>query len=108
MELWRKGAQSWSREERLSVAQGVPAVESTGLEIDAARQLWLATRRGLFRVDPYSRQSRHFGVRNGLPSQEFNDGALLLTADGTLVGSMADGAVMLLDTTCLLYTSRCV
>ena len=99
LELWRKGAQSWSREERLSVAQGVPAVESTGLEIDAARQLWLATRRGLFRVDPYSRQSRHFGVRNGLPSQEFNDGALLLTADGTLVGSMADGAVMLLDTT---------
>ena len=98
LELWRKGAQTWSREERLSVAEGVPAVESTGLEIDAARQLWLATRRGLFRVDPYSRQSRLFGVRNGLPSQEFNDGALLLMADGTLVGSTADGAVVLLDT----------
>lgn len=98
LELWRKGAQAWTREDRLSVAEGVPAVESTGLEIDAARQVWLATRRGLFRVDPYSRQSRHFGVRNGLPSQEFNDGALLLTADGTLVGSTADGAVVLLDT----------
>ena len=98
LELWRKGAQAWSRQDRLSVAEGVPAVESTGLEIDAARQLWLATRRGLFRVDPYARQSRHFGVRNGLPSQEFNDGALLLTVDGTLVGSTADGAVVLLDT----------
>ena len=98
LELWRKGATSWAREDRLSVAQGVPAVESTGLEIDAARQLWLATRRGLFRVDPYSRQSRHFGVRDGLPSQEFNDGALLLTQDGTLVGSTADGALVLLDT----------
>ena len=98
LELWRKGTQAWAREDRLSVAQGVPAVESTGLEIDAARQLWLATRRGLFRVDAQARQSRHFGVRNGLPSQEFNDGALLLMANGTLVGSTADGALVLLDT----------
>ena len=98
LEQWRKGAQGWSRTQRLTVSGGIPAVESTGLEVDANRFLWLGTRRGLFRIDPASAQVRNFGVRDGLLSQEFNDSALLLTGDGVLVGTAVDGSVMLLDT----------
>ncbi|MEO8365717.1 MAG: ATP-binding protein [Pseudoxanthomonas sp.] len=98
VELWRADARGWQREQRLAVAEGVPSVESTGLEIDAGKRLWLATRRGLFRIDPQSRQVRNFGVRDGLLSQEFNDRALFITEDGVLAGSATDGSVMLLDT----------
>ena len=98
LESWRKGPRGWHRERRMAVAEGVPAVESTGLQIDGGKRLWLATRRGLFRIDPKSGQVRNFGVRDGLLSQEFNDRALLITSDGVLVGTTADGSVMLLDT----------
>ena len=98
LELWRGDARGWRRERRLAVAEGVPAVESTGLEIDAGKRLWLATRRGLFRIDPRSGQVRNFGVRDGLLSQEFNDRALFITDDGVLAGSAIDGSIMLLDT----------
>ncbi|HYM86514.1 MAG TPA: ATP-binding protein, partial [Pseudoxanthomonas sp.] len=99
LELWRNQGDGWKREKRMAVAEGVPAVESTGLRLDAGKRVWLATRRGLFRIDPATGNVRHFGVRDGLLSQEFNDRALLITSDGVLVGTMADGAVMLLDTT---------
>jgi signal transduction histidine kinase/CheY-like chemotaxis protein/streptogramin lyase len=98
LELWRRDARGWRREKRLAVAEGVPAVESTGLEIDAGKRLWLASRRGLTRIDPQSGQVRNFGVRDGLLSQEFNDRALFITADGVLTGSATDGSIMLLDT----------
>ena len=98
LELWRGDARGWRREQRLAVADGVPAVESTGLEIDAGKRLWLATRRGLFRIDQQSGKVRNFGVRDGLLSQEFNDRALFITDDGILAGSATDGSVMLLDT----------
>ncbi len=98
LELWRGDTRGWRREQRLAMAEGVPSVESTGLEIDAGERLWLATRRGLFRIDPKSLQVRNFGVRDGLLSQEFNDRALFITADGVLAGSATDGSIMLLDT----------
>ena len=98
LELWRGDARGWRRERRLAVAEGVPAVESTGLEVDAGKRLWLATRRGLFRIDPQSGQVRNFGVRDGLLSQEFMDRALFITDDDVLAGSATDGSIMLLDT----------
>ena len=98
LELWRGDARGWQREKRLAAAEGVPSVESTGLEVDAGKRLWLATRRGLFRIDQQSGQVRNFGVRDGLLSQEFNDRALFITDDGVLAGSAIDGSVVLLDT----------
>ncbi|MEP6906587.1 MAG: ATP-binding protein [Pseudoxanthomonas sp.] len=99
LESWRRDARgSWTLERRISSANGLPALESTGLKMDAERRLWLATRRGLFRVDPVKNQVRNYGVRDGLLNQEFNDRALLLTASGVLAGGAADGSVMLLDT----------
>ncbi|MEO6104205.1 MAG: ATP-binding protein, partial [Pseudoxanthomonas sp.] len=98
LELWRGDGRGWQRERRLALAEGVPSVESTGLEVDAGKRVWLATRRGLFRIDPGSGMVRNFGVRDGLLSQEFNDRALFITNDGVLAGSAMDGSVMLLDT----------
>ena len=42
LELWRGDARGWRREKRFAVAEGVPAVESTGLEVDAGKRPWLA------------------------------------------------------------------
>lgn len=99
LEDWhRDAAGGWKLARRVASADGLPALESTGLQIDVQKRLWLATRRGLFRFDPRTNQVRNYGARDGLLSQEFNDRALLMTGDGVLAGSAADGSVMLLDT----------
>ncbi len=99
LEAWHRDASGgWTLAKRVTTADGLPALESTGLQIDAQKRLWLATRRGLFRFDPRTGQVRNYGVRDGLLSQEFNDRGLLMTRDGVLAGSAADGSVMLLDT----------
>ena len=98
LESWRRAPSGWVRGQTLTPADGVPAVESTGLQIDAENRLWLATRRGMFHISPQAAQVRSFGVRDGLSSQEFNDRALLLANDGVLVGAAADGSLVLLDT----------
>ncbi|WP_062352315.1 hybrid sensor histidine kinase/response regulator [Pseudoxanthomonas mexicana] len=102
VEAWRRADGRWSRERRIGAADGLPAVESTGLAVDPQRRVWLGTRRGLFRIDPNLSGSRallrNFGVREGLLSQELNDRGLLMTVDGLLATTAADGSVALLDT----------
>lgn len=102
VEAWRRQAGRWTRERRIGAAEGLPAVESTGLAVDPQRRVWLGTRRGLFRIDPNLQGSRallrNFGVREGLLSQELNDRGLLMTVDGLLATTAADGSVALLDT----------
>ncbi|MCR6626564.1 MAG: ATP-binding protein [Pseudoxanthomonas sp.] len=102
VEAWRRDGTLWVRERRIGAEEGLPAVESTGLVVDPQRRVWLGTRRGLFRIDPNLHGSRallrNFGVREGLLSQELNDRGLLMTRDGLLVSTAADGSVALLDT----------
>ncbi len=102
VEAWRREGARWLRERRIGAAEGLPAVESTGLAVDPQRRVWLGTRRGLFRIDPNLRGSRallrNFGVREGLLSQELNDRGVLMTVDGLLATTAADGSVALLDT----------
>ena len=102
LELWQRGRVEWTRQLRLGVSEGIPATEATGMRIDARRRLWLATRRGLFRIDPpdggLPARVRPFGVREGLPSQEFVDRAIAIDEDGVLVASTGDGSLLLLDT----------
>ncbi|SFV35049.1 ligand-binding sensor domain-containing protein [Pseudoxanthomonas sp. YR558] len=102
VEAWRHEGGKWIRERRIGAAEGLPAVESTGLAVDPQRRVWLGTRRGLFRIDANLRGSRallrNFGVREGLLSQELNDRGLLMTTEGLLVTTAADGSVALLDT----------
>jgi ligand-binding sensor domain-containing protein/nitrogen-specific signal transduction histidine kinase/CheY-like chemotaxis protein len=102
VEAWRRDGTRWVRERQIGAADGLPAVESTGLAVDPQRRVWLGTRRGLFRIDPNLHGSRallrNFGVREGLLSQELNDRGLMMTVDGLLVSTAADGSVSLLDT----------
>lgn len=107
LERWQAGADGWQQTAAVGPRQGLPALESTGLAVDPQQRLWLATRRGVFRVEVKADPARlaaldvrvrNFGVRDGLMSQEFNDRGLLMLADGLLAGSTADGSVMLLDT----------
>ncbi|GGD36031.1 hybrid sensor histidine kinase/response regulator [Pseudoxanthomonas indica] len=107
LERWQSSADGWQQSATVGPRQGLPALESTGLAVDPQRRLWLATRRGVFRIElaadktPAATPSvrvRNFGVRDGLMSQEFNDRGLLMVDDGLLAGSTADGSVMLLDT----------
>jgi ligand-binding sensor domain-containing protein/signal transduction histidine kinase/CheY-like chemotaxis protein len=102
LESWQQQADgSWRQLRRITVADGLQAVESTGLKIGPDGRLWLASRRGLFRVeavDGKPARVRNFGVRDGLINQELNERSLAINADGLLVGGAADGSVMLLDT----------
>jgi len=102
LEGWELRDGRWRQALKLGPADGIPATESTGLVVDAKHRAWLATRRGLFRVDVPrgggTPQVRSFGVREGLPSQEFVERALAIDADGVLVASAGDASVLLLDT----------
>jgi len=102
LELWALGDDAWNLVVRLGPDAGIPATEATGLVVDAQHRAWLATRRGLFRVEPpgngRAAAVRTFGVREGLPNQEFTERALALDADGVLVAGTGDGALLLFDT----------
>ncbi|WP_454832041.1 two-component regulator propeller domain-containing protein [Pseudoxanthomonas wuyuanensis] len=102
LESWQRQPDGrWRQQRRIAMADGLQAVESIGLKIDPGGRLWLATRRGLFRVDAVEGKPvdvRNFGVRDGLINQEFNERTLAMSADGLLLGAAADGSVMLLDT----------
>ena len=102
LEAWDREQGQWQRRLHLGMGEGIPATEATGLVVDAQHRAWLSTRRGLFRVDPEGGEDaasvRRFGVREGLPSQEFTERALVLDGAGVLVASTDDGSLLLLDT----------
>ncbi len=98
LERYQRANRRWRRSDTVSPAAGLPAVESSGLRLDRDHRVWLSTPRGLLRWTPGKRLMRHFGVQDGLSSQEFLDRGLTLTRDGVLVASTADGSVVLIDT----------
>ncbi|MEP6632599.1 MAG: ATP-binding protein [Luteimonas sp.] len=98
LEGYRPQDGRWRRDIRYSVRDGVAAVEASGMRVDAGHRVWVATTRGLLRIDPATRRVRVFGVRDGLDNQEFNDRAIALSPDGTLGLSTMDGSVVLVDT----------
>ncbi|MCD7100037.1 hybrid sensor histidine kinase/response regulator [Stenotrophomonas sp. MMGLT7] len=103
LEAWRQDAAGrWTRRLRLGPEQGIAAVESAGMQVDAQQRVWLATRRGLLRIDatdPSAPRIRSFGARDGLSSKEFIDGCLFLSGTGVLTAGTADGAMLMVDTT---------
>ena len=98
LEHYRRSGASWQLQGRVGVADGIPAVEGSGLRVDRRHRVWLASLRGLFRWDPQRRHVRRFDLQDGLSSQEFSDHAMTLTAAGVLVAALADGGVVLVDT----------
>ena len=79
---------------RVDQKRGLPAVESGGVIADARGDVWLTTVRGLLRFDARSGQVRVYGVRDGLPSQEFGRHPPMLTKDGIAAAGTVDGLVL--------------
>jgi signal transduction histidine kinase/ActR/RegA family two-component response regulator len=78
----------------VGAAEGLPAVESGGMVADRGGVLWLPTARGLLRYDPLGARLRMFGVRDGLPSQEFMLQPPLLLPQGLALASSNEGVVL--------------
>jgi signal transduction histidine kinase/ActR/RegA family two-component response regulator/streptogramin lyase len=94
LERYRWNGRALTQTLRVDATQGLPAVESGGMIVDASRVVWLTTLRGLIRYDPTTAKLRSYGVRDGLPSQEFGKHPPLLTASGLAVASTVDGLVL--------------
>ena len=99
LERYRLADGGWQRDQLVGAAEGLPAVEGSGLAVDLEGRAWVASSRGLHRWDPGAGQLRGFGLSDGLPSQEFLDQGMVLDAGGVLAATLADGSVVLLDTT---------
>ena len=97
LQRFERTSRGWRQTHRLGVDAGIPAVEGSGLQVDGQGRVWLSSARGLFRWDPGRRQVRHFGLHDGLSSQEFVKRALALDG-GRLLAATADGAIIRIDT----------
>jgi diguanylate cyclase (GGDEF)-like protein/PAS domain S-box-containing protein len=56
-----------------------------GILEDSSGRFWLSTNHGIVRLDPQRRETRRYGIEDGLQGLEFNGGAQLTTADGELM-----------------------
>ena len=94
LEAYRWDGRRLLRERQVRNDDGLPAVESGGLMVDAAGVVWVATPRGLLRFDPASARLRMYGLRDGLPSQEMHLQAPLLLPSGLGLASSSEGLVL--------------
>lgn len=85
--------------------EGLPNIVFQGLVIDSKHHVWLASRRGLYRLTPDSGVVLQFGRREGLPSSEFSTRPPHLSADGRISVGTADGGVILFDPAAIETTS---
>ena len=84
---------------RVDQSQGLPVVESGGVIADARGDVWMTSKRGLLRFDAHVNRVRVYGVRDGLPSQEFGIHPPLLTKTGIAVAGTVDGLLLFEPTT---------
>jgi ligand-binding sensor domain-containing protein/CheY-like chemotaxis protein len=94
LEAYHWSGASLSRYLSVGADAGLPALESGGLLADRSGVLWLTTARGLLRYDPVSERLRMFGVRDGLPSQEFQMQPPLMLPQGLALASTNQGLVL--------------
>jgi signal transduction histidine kinase/ActR/RegA family two-component response regulator len=80
--------------ERLGADAGFPRVAPSGLVVDDRGIVWVTTVRGLVRVDPRARSTRVYGVRDGLPSQEFAEPPVARPSDGRILAGTPEGLVL--------------
>ncbi len=91
----------WQRDAFVATSpSGLPQVDSSSLLVDPRGRVWLASRRGLLRWDPQTRQLHHVGSEHGLQNQDFffSSGSAVMGKDGRLVASTQGGTVVLVDT----------
>jgi signal transduction histidine kinase/CheY-like chemotaxis protein/streptogramin lyase len=94
LEAYRWTGDGLVRFRQVGAAAGLPAVQSGGLLADRSGALWLTTARGLLRYDPVGDRMRMFGVRDGLPSQEFQMQPPLMLPQGLGLASTNEGLLL--------------
>lgn len=94
VEAWQWRGSALHRELVLDADAGVPLMAPAGIAVDAAGIVWLASVRGIMRIDPQARSTRVYGVRDGLPSQEFDAQPKVRPRDGRILVGSPDGLVM--------------
>jgi signal transduction histidine kinase/CheY-like chemotaxis protein/streptogramin lyase len=94
LEAYRWDGQALSLLRRVGADQGLPAAESGGVQVDRSGVVWVTSARGLVRYDSIGDRLRVFGVRDGLPSQEFEWRAPLFTASGIGLASTQAGLLL--------------
>lgn len=104
VEAYRLNPNGAERVLRIGPEQGLPAVETGGLLVDADGDVWLTTIRGLWRYSPARNELRRFGINDGLPGEEFNVTPPSRSRDGIVIGLTPQGAVMFNPTR--IQTSR--
>lgn len=112
LELWKPQDGTWREQRRLGRDDGLPVLESYGMQIDSRGRLWLSSLRGLFRIDPEASAQarvRIFGTRDGLSTQEFVWQCLARVDRDVLAGGLMDGHTLLMDLRCRMHlrTRRC-
>lgn len=81
-------------ERRFDGDDGIPRVAPQALAVDATGAAWMTTSRGLVRVDARTGRVRVYGMRDGLPSQEFAASPLHISARGDLAIGTSDGLLL--------------
>jgi signal transduction histidine kinase/CheY-like chemotaxis protein/sugar lactone lactonase YvrE len=94
IERYRAVGAALRREDRLDDATGFPRLAPSGLSVDARGIVWVTSVRGLVRADPSARRSRVYGVRDGLPSQEFSGPPIPRPGDGRILAGTPEGLVI--------------
>lgn len=80
--------------ERYGAEAGFPRLAPSGLTVDDRGIAWVTSVRGLVRLDPRARGTRVYGVRDGLPSQEFTDPPVARPSDGRILAGTPEGLVL--------------
>ncbi len=75
-------------------SEGLPNNVVYGILPDNRGRLWLSTNRGLACFDIASRTCRNFSALDGLPSDEFNQGAFARNSNGELLFGTVNGLVI--------------
>ena len=94
LEAYHWDGKSLARFLSVGADAGMPAVGSGGLMADRSGAIWLTTTRGLLRYDPVGGRLRVFGVRDGLPSQEFLTQPPLMLPQGIGLASTNAGLLL--------------
>ncbi|MEO7325566.1 MAG: ATP-binding protein [Dokdonella sp.] len=93
LERYRVDAGDAQLQQRFDSSNGWPTFNADALAVSADGIVWVTSPRGLWRVDATTKAVRRFDARDGLPSQEFQPGALVAGLDGTLYAGTLGGAV---------------
>ncbi|MGO1073762.1 ATP-binding protein [Lysobacter sp. CA199] len=94
LDVYRWDGQRLQREFGLGLRDGMPSTEARGLTVDSAGVVWMTTTRGLIRVDPFAHSIRVYGVKEGLPSQEFKRAPVPRPGDGRILIGSPEGLVL--------------